>query len=129
MISDTPKPRLLIADDDAFVRETLFMQLQTTYDIVGTAGDTEDAITQTQALRPDVVLLDLQMPGGGGLLATREIHARAPEVAIVALSGDESDSMVREIILAGAMAYLRKGVSAEELDDKLRLAISAHAAA
>jgi DNA-binding NarL/FixJ family response regulator len=129
MISDTPKPRLLIADDDAFVRETLFMQLQTTYDIVGTAGDTEDAIAQTQALRPDVVLLDLQMPGGGGLLATREIHARAPEVAIVALSGDESDSMVREIILAGAMAYLRKGVSAEELDDKLRLAISAHAAA
>jgi DNA-binding NarL/FixJ family response regulator len=127
MISDAPKPRLIIADDDSFVRETLFVQLQTTYDVVGTAGDADDAIAQTEALQPDVVLLDVQMPGGGGLRATREIQARAPGVAIVALSADESDSMVREIILAGAMAYIRKGVSAEEIDNKLRLAISANA--
>jgi DNA-binding NarL/FixJ family response regulator len=127
MISATHRPRLLIADDDAFVRETLYTQLETTYDVVGTAGDADDAIAKTEALRPDVVLLDVQMPGGGGLRATREIQARAPGVAIVALSADESDASVREIILAGAMAYIRKGLSVEKIDDKLRLAISAHA--
>jgi DNA-binding NarL/FixJ family response regulator len=127
MITDTPRPRLLIADDDAFVRESLFAQLEMIYDVVGTAGDADDAIAQAEALRPDVVLLDVQMPGGGGLRATREIQARVPRVAIVALSADESDATVREIILAGAMAYVRKGLSVEKIDDKLRLAMSAHA--
>jgi DNA-binding NarL/FixJ family response regulator len=103
------------------------MQLETSYDVVGTAQDADDAIEQTEALRPDVVILDVQMPGGGGLRATREIAARAPGVTIVALSGDESDSTVREIILAGAMTYVRKGLSAGALDDTLHRAMSAHA--
>jgi DNA-binding NarL/FixJ family response regulator len=128
MINTTPVPRLLIADDDPLVREMLSMQLVMSFDVVGNATDADEAIEQTEALKPDVVILDVQMPGGGGLRATREIQAHNPDVTIVALSCDENDAMVREILIAGAMTYLRKGIRGEELDTALRAALAAHAA-
>ena len=137
MISDIPHAardlaahdcgkRLVIADDDAFVRSALCLQLNSSFAIVGDARDADEAIERVDALRPDVVLVDVQMPGGGGLRATREIRSRAPEVAIVAFSSDESDSVVRAILRAGAMTYVRKGIDGHELNSVLRSAIEAH---
>ena len=137
MISDIPHAahdlathdcgkRLVIADDDAFVRSALCLQLNSSFAIVGDARDADEAIERVDALRPDVVLVDVVMPGGGGLRATREIRSRAPEVAIVAFSSDESDSVVRAILRAGAMTYVRKGIDGHELNSVLRSAIEAH---
>jgi DNA-binding NarL/FixJ family response regulator len=127
--TESDKPRLLIADDDAVVRSALALQLKDGFEVVGSAVDADEAIEQAVALRPDVVILDVEMPGGGGLRATREIRSQAAEVAIVALSADESDAMVRSMISAGAMAYVRKGMDRDELDRVLRSSIAAHAKA
>jgi DNA-binding NarL/FixJ family response regulator len=120
-------PRLLIADDDKFVQSALHAQLSRTFDIVGVAVDTDDAITQASALQPDLAIVDVQMPGGGGPRAAREIHAIASRTAIVALSSDESDDVVRIMLEAGAVTYLRKGMDSVQLVKVLMTAISAHA--
>jgi DNA-binding NarL/FixJ family response regulator len=118
--------RLVIADDDAVVRSALSLQLNSSFAVVGDARDADEAIERVDALRPDVVIVDVEMPAGGGLRATREIHSRAPEVAIVALSSDESDSTVREMLQAGAMTYVRKGIDGHQLNSILCSAIEAH---
>ncbi len=121
------KPRVVIADDDPVVRSALSLHLNTGFAVVGSARDADEAIEAVDTLRPDLVILDVEMPGGGGLRATREIRARVPETAIVALSADESDSTVREMIVAGAMAYVRKGMDRDELERVLRASIDASA--
>ena len=73
-----------------------------------------------------MAIVDVQMPGGGGLRATREICEAAPETAIVALSADESERVVLDMLRAGAVAYVRKGVDADELASLLHEALRAH---
>ncbi|HWH10015.1 MAG TPA: response regulator transcription factor [Solirubrobacteraceae bacterium] len=121
--------RVLIADDDAFVRTALRLQLKRSFTVLGDARDADEAIERVAALRPDVAILDVQMPRGGGLRATREIHRRAPEVAIVALSADASDSTVRSMLDAGAVTYVLKGMDGPQLARTLRAAITSHAGA
>jgi DNA-binding NarL/FixJ family response regulator len=125
-MSCSGNPRLLIADDDAVVRSALSAQLGRSFTVVGRARDADEAIEQADALRPDVMIVDVQMPAGGGLRATYVIHDRSPNTAIVALSSDESDSIVRAILDAGAVTYVRKGKGAQELDRILRSAIKAN---
>jgi DNA-binding NarL/FixJ family response regulator len=108
-------PRVLIADDDPDVRAALTAQLAPGFDVVGTAADTDEAIALAAEHQPDVAIVDVQMPGGGGLRATREIRGAAPGTTIVALSADESERVVLEMLKAGAVTYIRKGVGAEEL--------------
>jgi DNA-binding NarL/FixJ family response regulator len=108
-------PRILIADDDPDVRAVLAAQLALSFSIVGTAADTDEAIALAAEHRPDIALVDVEMPGGGGPRATREISAASPATAIVALSADETDRVVRDMLGAGAVAYIRKGVSVERL--------------
>lgn len=120
-------PRLLIADDDLLVQSTLCAQLDRAFDIVGGALDTDQAITLAESCQPDVAIIDVEMPGGGGLRATREIHERVPRTAIVVLSADESDATVLAILKAGAIAYLRKGTTGQELTRVLHASIAAHA--
>lgn len=74
---------------------------------------------------PDLALLDIQMPGGGGLVALREIRRASPRTAVVMLSADESEALVLECIRAGAVAYLRKGVPPGTIDARLRQALAA----
>jgi DNA-binding NarL/FixJ family response regulator len=124
-MTNPAKPSVLIADDDAVVRAALSLQLQGAFTVVGSACDADEAIEHVTALRPDLAIIDVEMPGGGGLRATREIRALAPEVAIVALSADESDASVRAMIQAGAMAYVRKGMDRDELDRVLHSSIAA----
>ena len=120
-------PRVLIADDDPDVRDALCAQLAGGFEVVATASDTDEAIALAAEQQPDLAIVDVQMPGGGGLRATREIRAGAPRTAIVALSADESERMVRDMLTAGAVTYVRKGVGAEELAALLRESLEAEA--
>src|SRR5664280_1942301 len=83
------RPRLLIADDDPVARSALSIQLGADFELVGTAKEAEEAIAVAEQQEPDVAIIDVQMPAGGGLRATREIHARVPHTANVRHSNEE----------------------------------------
>jgi DNA-binding NarL/FixJ family response regulator len=118
-------PTLLIADDDAVVRSMLSLTLERQFDIVGAARDSDQAIALAQAAQPDVALIDVQMPGGGGLRAIQGIADVSPETATVVLSADEFEPLVRELMIAGAMSYVRKGIPPADLAELLHRAIRA----
>jgi DNA-binding NarL/FixJ family response regulator len=120
-------PRLIIADDDRVVVSMLVTSLGYEFDVVGVASDSKQAIELASVTQPDVALIDVDMPKGGGLGAVRGILKVAPDTAIVILSGDESDESVRELIRAGAMTYRRKGVATQVLVESLAESIKAHA--
>jgi len=126
-LSSDTRRRVLIADDDPVVQAMLEMSLSPTFDVVGVASDGEQAVKLAQASRPDAAIVDVEMPAGGGMRAVQGIHEVAPETAIVVLSIDESDGVVRELVQAGATAYLRKGVSPQALNEALINSIEAHA--
>ena len=109
------------------VRSTLNLSLSDEFELVAAACDAEEAIELARAEQPDVALIDLDMPKGGGLRAVRGLAYVAPKTAVVVLSVDESDAMVREIICAGAISYRRKGISPRVLARDLIDAISLHA--
>jgi DNA-binding NarL/FixJ family response regulator len=121
------RPRLLIADDDPIVLSLLGESLAHEFEVVGVAADAEQAIELASVSQPDVALVDVDMPKGGGVGAVRGILRVAPGTAIVALSGDESDKSVRELIGAGAMAYRRKGIATPLLAASLTESIRANA--
>jgi DNA-binding NarL/FixJ family response regulator len=118
-------PRVLIADDDPDVRAVLSAQLASGFDVVATAADTDEAIALAAEHQADIAIVDVQMPGGGGVRATQGIRAAAPDTAIVALSADESERVVLEMLTAGAVTYIRKGVGADELAALLHESIRA----
>lgn len=111
----SPRPSLLIADDDAFVRSVLEAQLAGDFEVVARAKDATEAIALATEHRPDAALVDVQMPGGGGLEAVRQISQCSPETCIVVLSGDDSRDHVVELLNAGAMSYVRKGIPGSEI--------------
>ncbi len=121
------RPRLMIADDDPVVRSLLSASLCNAFDVVGVASDGDEAVALARASQPDAAVIDVEMPGGGGLRAVEGIVDAAPGTAIVVLSGDESDKVVRELMQAGATAYRRKGISPELLAGSLTDSIEAHA--
>ncbi len=125
---DASPPRLMIADDDPVVQTMLDMSLAREFDVIGLAANGEEAVELARAGQPDAALVDVEMPAGGGLRAVRGIHEVAPDTAIVVLSIDESDGVVRELMQAGATAYLRKGVAPQVLANALMDSIEAHAA-
>jgi DNA-binding NarL/FixJ family response regulator len=121
------RPSLMIADDDSVVTSMLGMSLEHEFDVVGVAGDGEEAVELARTSQPDAALVDVEMPNGGGLRAVRGIVEVAPDTAIVVLSGDEADATVRDLIQAGATAYRRKGVTSHALAQSLIESINAHA--
>jgi diguanylate cyclase (GGDEF)-like protein/PAS domain S-box-containing protein len=125
LLEDVGLPRALLADDDPVILAALGAQLQREFSLVGVAEDADDAIELACRCRPDVALVDIEMPGGG-LLATRGIREGSPDTAIVILTADESRSSVLQFLEAGAIAYLRKGLPAHQLAPRLNEAISAH---
>jgi EAL domain-containing protein (putative c-di-GMP-specific phosphodiesterase class I)/CheY-like chemotaxis protein len=116
--------RVLIADDDANVRETLARLIggEATLEVVGTAGDADQAIGLASATHPDVALVDVQMPGGGGQRATLEIKKVSPATRVVALSAHGERTFVLGMLRAGATSYLIKGARVEEILETLRVA-------
>lgn len=114
--------RLLIVDDQPLIRRGLAMMLAAEPDmeVVGQAADGQDAINQAFSTRPDVVVMDLQMPRASGVVATREITAGLPDTRVVVLSTYDDDELVFEAIRAGAQAYLLKDASEPEVLDTIR---------
>ena len=111
------KVRVLIADDHSVVRQGLrmFLALDPEIEIVGEAASGEEAIQLARDMRPDVVLMDLVMPGMGGVAATRMIRTEMPAVEVVALTSVVADEAVTGAIRAGAIGYLLKNTEADEL--------------
>src|SRR3977135_2439841 len=111
------KVRVLIADDHSVVGRGLrmFLALDPEIEIVGEAASGEEAIQQARDIRPDVVLMDLVMPGMGGVAATRMIRAEMPAVEVVAVTSVLADEAVTGAIRAGAIGYLLKNTEADEL--------------
>jgi DNA-binding NarL/FixJ family response regulator len=102
---------VLIAEDEPGVRDALADLIRTDDRLVliGAAGDADQAIDLAREHRPDVALLDVKMPSGGGPRATREIRVLSPETRVVALSAYEDRATVLEMLRAGAAGYLVKG--------------------
>ena len=119
------RPSLLIADDDAVVRSTLGSHLEGDFEVIAVAEDATEAIELAAQHQPDAALIDVEMPGGGALEAVPQITTRSPDTCIVILSADESRETVLELLAAGAMAYVRKGISAVEVGTTLATAIKA----
>ncbi len=113
---------VLIVDDHAVVRRGLraFLESEEDIEVVGEAADGAEAVEMVQALLPDVVLMDLVMPGMGGITAIREIGETSPSSRVLVLTSFSEDEHVFPSIKAGAMAYLLKDVPAEELGSAIR---------
>ena len=112
-----PRVRIVLADDHPIVRSGLTSVLasQPDCEVVGEAGDGEAAIALARALAPDVVLMDLRMPGVDGVEATRRIAREDPRVRVLVLTTYASDAAVLQAVAAGAVGYLLKDAPPEEL--------------
>jgi two-component system, NarL family, response regulator LiaR len=119
---NNPPIRVLIVDDHTMVRKglTYFLKTEPGLDLVGEARDGREAIECCQQLQPDVVLMDLVMPELGGVAATRTIHERYPHVQVIALTSFQEKKLVQDALQAGAIGYLLKNVSGEELAEAIR---------
>lgn len=118
--------RVVVADDQAAVREGLVTLLSTMpgIEVVGSAADGEDAVALVAQLGPEVVLMDLRMPGVDGVEATRRVRADHPATQVVVLTTYADDESILDALRAGALCYLTKDASR----DHIRRAIEAAAA-
>lgn len=116
--------RVLLVDDHAVVRSGLsaFLLAFDDLELIGEAGGGEEALTKCEILKPDVVLMDLVMPNMDGAQATAAIRERYPEIQVIALTSFKEEDLVQRAIKAGAIGYLLKNVSADELADAIRSA-------
>ena len=116
--------RVLIVDDHAMVRKGLLAILKNKpeLELVGEARDGREAIECCGQLKPDVVLMDLVMPELGGVAATRAIHQRWPNIRVIALTSFQEKELVQDALQAGAIGYLLKNLSGDELAEAIRKA-------
>lgn len=115
---ERPRPiRVIVADDHTVVRQGIvaLLSLESDIEIVGEAQDGTSVVSATTALRPDVVLMDLRMPGGGGIAATRKISSLVPDCRVLVLTTYDNDASIVGAIEAGAIGYLLKSTSTPEL--------------
>lgn len=121
--------RVLIADDEAVLREALsdLINDDASMELVGAAADADQAIGLAREYRPDVAVLDVKMPRGGGPRAARQIRATSPNTRLVALSAYGDRVAVVEMLKAGAVGYLLKGASADDIRRGIRGAVEGQA--
>jgi two-component system invasion response regulator UvrY len=114
--------RLLLVDDHDIVRTGIahIIEKQNGIEIVGETGTGEEALRLARKLKPDVVLMDVNMPGLGGLEATRRIHLSMPETKVIILTVHSEAPFPTHLLDAGASGYLTKGCAASELVDSIR---------
>ena len=114
--------QVLIVDDQKMIREGLkaLIKTENDIDIIGVAENGEHAVKQVEALNPDVVLMDMEMPGMNGVEATKIIGQKFPDVKILVLSTFDNQEYVSRSLSSGAMGYLLKGTPAQELTDAIR---------
>jgi two-component system response regulator NreC len=114
--------RVVIADDHAVVREGIrvLVDAQPDLEVVGEAADGQEAAERAYGLRPDVLVLDLSMPGGGGIETAERIQRRCPDVRVLALTMHEERGYVSRVLRAGATGYVLKRTTAAELVRAIR---------
>jgi DNA-binding NarL/FixJ family response regulator len=118
--------RVLIADDQPVVRDGLAMLLDQIegVKVIGSAGDGLEAVEQAHSRRPDVVLMDLGMPGIDGIEATRRIRDALPDTCVLVLTGNSEYESVVPALKAGAHGYLTKGASWKEIEQAIRAVVA-----
>lgn len=116
---------LLIADDHDLVRESISRMLEEVYgyDVVGEARSGEEAIELARKTAPDVVLMDVKMPGIGGVEATKKICQICEKTRVVALTGFANELFARQLMAAGASAYVTKEAGFEEIVTAIRVVL------
>ena len=114
----------MLVDDHAVVRSGLsaFLAAYDDLDLLVEADDGEEAVRLCEVYRPDVILMDLMMPRMNGAAATRLIRSRHPSIQVLALTSFHEETLVQEVLKAGAIGYLLKNVTADELANAIRLA-------
>ena len=122
--ADDDRIRVLIVDDHAMVRRGMrdFLDLHDDLEVVGEASDGEGALEAAETLRPDVVVMDLLMPGLDGIAATAEIKARHPAIEVVAITSFIEEDRITAAIEAGASGFLLKDAEADDLAAAIRAA-------
>lgn len=123
------KIKVLVADDHAIVREGVRMILakEKDIDVIGEAGDGQQALDLVDTLKPDVVVMDISMPGMGGIEATQHVKERHPNVNVLALTMHEDESYVFQLLRAGASGYVLKRAAAQDLVQAVRAAAKGEA--
>jgi NarL family two-component system response regulator LiaR len=123
-MKDARPIRVMIVDDHSMVRTGLaaFVQVTPDLELAGEARDGQQALRLCEQVQPDVVLMDLVMPVMDGVAATRALHERWPQIQVIALTSYQEQDLVQEAIRAGAISYLLKDVSLEELAEAIRAA-------
>lgn len=118
--------RVLLVDDHAVVRSGLskFLLVNQDMELAGEASDGMEALSLVRTTKPDVILMDLLMPGMDGITATREIHQKYPQIKIIALTSFAEQNLVQGALQAGAIGYIQKNVTAVELANAIRSAFS-----
>jgi hemolysin D len=114
--------RILIVDDQNFVRKMLQYSLSSVadFEIVGTANSGSEALAQIEQLRPDIALVDIEMPGMNGLEMTRTISEQYPQTKVLVISIHDDENYIRDSLQAGAKGYLLKNTPSEELAHAIR---------
>ena len=112
--------RVVLVDDHAMFRSGVRQELGVAVTVVGEAADVPSAVQVILAQRPDVVLLDVHLPGGGGVVVLREVLARVPETRFLALSVSDAAEDVIGVIRAGARGYVTKAITGPELIAAIR---------
>lgn len=120
----TDKISLLLTDDHAIVRQGIraFLELQPDLMVIGEADSGENAVRMASELAPDIVLMDLVMPGIGGVEATRQVKQVSPHSQVIVLTSYHEDEYIFPALRAGALSYVLKDVGPEELADIVRKA-------
>ena len=121
---ETSHIRVMVVDDHAVVRSGLatFFATFPDLELIGEAENGEEALIRCGLLKPDVILMDLIMPGINGVAATRKIKEKYPDVKVIALTSFQEDDLVQGALQAGAIGYLMKNVTARELAAAIRTA-------
>lgn len=124
LMTQTQPIRVLIVDDQDMLRRGLavFLRTQPDLDLIGEASDGSEAIEKCDCLQPDVVLMDMIMPGMDGPTAIRIILQKHPHIRIIALTSYDDEKLVRAAIQAGVISYLIKNVSIHDLAEAIRAA-------